>query len=166
MRARILLRTTALVLLAAPLLAHAGSISLVGGRVDSDRKGYDPASTAGVRLGAELVDVGVAEFDGELELASDINPGTTGSGRDWGFRSVGAYVTGRTAGPVYLLGRVGVARQSIDVKGGRNVDGTQQAAGLGVGLSVGLADLELVATRYSGDDKLDDITWITAGFRF
>ena len=160
------LRASLLLLLAVPGLACAGTISLIGGRADSGRSGYDPASTVGVRLGSELADVGLASFDGELDVAGTVNPGTTKSGKDWDFRSVGAYVTARTAGPVYLLGRVGLARESISVDGGRDVNGTQHAVGLGVGVSAGVTDLELVATRYSGDSQLDDVTWITAGFRF
>lgn len=145
--------------------AEAASVSITTGRADADASGYDPATVASIRIGTEVLDVGAAEFDVGVEAAKDIEPGETADGEDWGFQSLGAYVSGRTAGPLYLIGRLGVARQEVEI-GGDTSKATQRSAGLGVGASVGVLNLELMATQYNSQDELDDITWLSAGIRF
>lgn len=144
---------------------HAASFAVTTGRVDLDRGGHDPARTGGVRLGAEVLDVGAAEIDLELDLATDIDPGSTATGRDWHFRSAGAHVALRTAGPLYLIGRAGVARQRVETDLGDD-HATRRGVGLGLGLSAGLLQLELLAQRYPDSGALEDITWLTAALRF
>ena len=50
--------------------------------------------------------------------------------------------------------------------GGSDATENQQSIGLGVGGSIGIIQLELMATQYADEGDLDDITWITAGIRF
>lgn len=145
--------------------AQAASLSVTTGWADSGESGYDPATIASLRLGTEILDLGVAKFDLGVEAAKDIEKGTTASGEDWGFQSLGAYLSGRTAGPVYLIGRLGVAHQEIEV-GGRTDDGTQTSVGIGAGTSIGILRLEVTANRYGSAGDLDDITWISAGISF
>jgi hypothetical protein len=145
--------------------AQAASLSVTTGWVDSSESGYDPATIASLRLGTRILDLGVADFDLGVEAAKDIEKGTTASDEDWGFQSLGAYLSGRTAGPVYLIGRLGVAHQEIDV-GGRTDDGTQTSVGIGAGTSIGILRLEVTANRYGSAGDLDDITWVSAGISF
>lgn len=151
-------------IMAAP--ASAGSLTLSTGRVEPDTNGFDSATTANLRFGNEIFDVGLAEFDLEFELATDIEPGTTANGRDYGFTSVGAHLSARTAGPLYLLARYGVARNEFDIDGGGDTTETQHGVGLGVGASAGIVQIELLATQYRESGDLDDVTWISAGVRF
>lgn len=145
--------------------AQAASLSLTTGWVDSSESGYDPATIASLRLGTEVLDLGVASFDLGVEAATDIDKGSTASGEDWGFQSLGTYLSGRTAGPVYLIGRLGIAHQEIEV-GDRTDDGTQTSVGIGAGTSVGILRLEVTANRYGSAGDLDDITWLSAGISF
>lgn len=155
----------ALTVAAAAAPADAASLSITTGWADSSESGYDPATVASARLGTEILDIGVAKFDLGVEAATDIDKGTTASGEDWGFQSLGTYLSGRTAGPVYLIGRVGVAHQQIEI-GDRTDDGTQTSLGVGAGASVGVMRLEVTANRYGSAGDLDDITWLSAGISF
>ena len=144
----------------------AGSITLATGRVEPDASGFGSATTANVRLGAEIFDVGVAEFDLELEGATSVDSGDAPGGDDYDFTSLGVNLSARSAGPVYFIGRYGIARNEIDIDGGGDATENQQSLGLGVGGSIGIVQLELMATRYLEEGDLEDITWLTAGVRF
>jgi len=146
--------------------ASAASITLATGRVDPDTSGFGEATTANLRLGAEVFDIGLAEFDAELEIARDIDSGDAPGGNEYEFSSVGVALSARTAGPLYFIGRYGIARNEIDVDGGGDATENQQSIGLGVGGSIGILQLEVMATQYADEGDLDDITWITAGIRF
>ncbi len=75
-------------------------------------------------------------------------------------------MSARSAGPLYFIGRYGIARNEIDIDGGGDATENQQSLGLGVGGSIGIVQLELMATQYLEEGDLDDITWLTAGIRF
>ncbi|MDZ7748194.1 MAG: hypothetical protein U5K43_04550 [Halofilum sp. (in: g-proteobacteria)] len=141
---------------------HAASITLSGGRVDPG-DGYDSTTTANVRVAAELLDLGVAELDAGVEAAQSTTRGDGPLASDYGFTSVGAFVGARTAGPLYLIGRYGVARNEIDLDPGPDERETQQSVGVGIGASAGILQLELMATRYLEAGDIEDVTWVTAG---
>ena len=153
----------ALALAAAP--ASAASVQVFTGPVEPDIAGFDSATAGGVRLGAEFADVGLAEFDAELEFATSIDEGDTASGT-WDYQSIGAFVTARSAGAVYFIGRVGVVDQEIDPSGSGAISESGEAVGLGIGAGIGVAQFELLAQRQSGGDDLDDVDSITAALRF
>lgn len=161
-----LLMAAVLTGLAAAAPAHAGSLTLSTGRVEPDNKGFDAATTAGLRYGVEVFDVGLAEFDFEVEGATDISSGETANGRDYGFDSVGAALSARTAGPLYFIGRYGIARNRVDIDGGDRFTETQQSIGIGVGASIALTQFEFMATHYPEEGSIDDVTWVTVGVRF
>lgn len=160
----------ALVLAVAGLLASApaaaGSIILSTGQVDPSDDGFDRATTANIAYGLEIVDAGFAEIDLELGAGRTIESGGAPGGREYDFTTVGAGLSARTAGPVYVIGRYGIARNEIDIDGGDSSDATQQSVGIGVGGSLGIVQLELMARRYAEQGDLDDITWISAHVRF
>ncbi len=152
--------------LAAATPLHAGSFTLATGQVEPDTKGFDAATTANLRYGVEVFDIGLVEFDAEVEGATDISTGETANGRDYGFDSVGAALSARTAGPLYFIGRYGIARNRIDIDGGDRFTETQQSIGVGVGASIALTQFELMATHYPEEGAIDDVTWVTVGVRF
>ncbi|MEX1081178.1 MAG: hypothetical protein WD382_05660 [Halofilum sp. (in: g-proteobacteria)] len=149
----------------ASISAQAASVSITTGRADLDESGYDPATVASVRVGTQILDAGLFDLDAGVEAATDIDAGETADGEEWNFRSLGGYLSGRTAGPLYLIGRLGLARQQIEIDGDSNT-ATQRSAGIGVGASTGVVRLELMATRYASEDDLSDITWLSAGISF
>ncbi len=152
--------------LAATAPVQAGSFTLSTGRVEPDTKGFDAATTANLRYGVEVFDVGLVEFDAEVEGATDISSGETANGRDYGFDSVGAALSARTAGPLYFIGRYGISRNRLDIDGGDRFTETQQSIGVGVGASIALTQFELMATHYPEEGSIDDVTWLTVGVRF
>ena len=162
----VLLTAAALAGLVVLTPARAGSFTLSTGQVEPDTRGFDAATTANVRYGVEVLDLALAEIDLEVEGATDIDAGETASGREYGFDSVGAAVSARTAGPLYFIGRYGIARNRLDIDGGRDITETQQSIGVGVGASAGVAQFELMATHYPEEGALDDVTWLTLGVRF
>lgn len=143
-----------------------GSITLSAGRVDPSADGFGSTSTANIRFANEILDIGVAEFDLELEAAKETSSGDAPNGNEYDFTSYGIGLSARTAGPLYLIGRYGIARNELDISGGDDITETQQSVGAGVGGSLGVVQLELMATRYLEEGDLEDITWITAGIRF
>ncbi len=149
----------------ASVSAQAASLTLTTGRADIEETGYEPATIASLRIGTEVLDAGLVEIGAGVEAATDIEAGETAEGEEWNFRSLGGYLSGRTAGPVYLIGRLGLARQRVEIDGNADT-ATQQSAGIGVGASTGIVRLELMATRYGSEGELDDITWFSAGISF
>ncbi|MDX1610468.1 MAG: hypothetical protein R3225_10140 [Halofilum sp. (in: g-proteobacteria)] len=146
--------------------AMAASLTLSTGRVDPDNDGYGSTTTANLRLGNEILDLGVAELDLELDIGRSVTSGDAPLAREYDFSSVGIGLSARTAGPFYLIGRYGIARNELDVDGGSSTSENQQSIGLGVGGSLGLLQFEATATRYLEEGDLKDITWLTAGIRF
>ncbi len=163
---KVLLMAAAAATLAATAPVQAGSFTLSAGRVEPDTKGFDTATTANLRYGIEILDVGLIEFDAEVEGATDISSGETANGRDYGFDSVGAGLSARTAGPLYFIGRYGIARNRLDIDGGGSSTETQQSIGVGLGASIALTQFELMATHYPEEGAIDDVTWVTVGVRF
>lgn len=146
--------------------ARAATVSLSTGRVQPGGDGYGAATTTSLRIGGELADLGFAELDLDAEVARDTGGGDAPGGRRYSFTSLGAYLSARTAGAVYLIGRYGVARNELDIDGGPTTTATQQSVGVGAGASTGAFQLELMATRHLEAGGLADVTWVTAGVRF
>ncbi len=143
-----------------------GSITLSTGRVDPSADGFGSTTTVNVRYAREILDLGLAEIDLGLAGAKETGSGNAPGGGEYDFTSYGIDLTARTAGPLYAIGRYGIARNELDVSGGDDISETQQSVGAGVGGSIGILQLELVATRYLEEGDLEDITWVTAGIRF
>ena len=66
----------------------------------------------------------------------------------------------RTAGPVYLIAKAGFLREEVEI-GPVSEDDTGLAAGIGVGFSVGVAQLELEYTQVE-----EDVGYLSLGVRF
>lgn len=164
-RTLLLLATTSCLLVTGSATAD-GSITLSTGRVDPSADGFGSTTTVNVRFANEILDVGAAELDLDVEAAKETSSGDAPNGNEYDFTSLGVGLSARTAGPLYLIGRYGIARNEIDVSGGDKTTENQQSIGIGAGGSLGIVQLEVMATRHLEEGDLEDITWITAGVRF
>lgn len=138
---------------AAPAPAADGLyLGLTGGVMDNDRRGFDEAVNGGVILGYEFLSVGFGDLAIEGVYTSTLDEGDAPRGREWEVDTWGAYGVFRSAGPIYLKAKGGVLHTDLEV-GRASDDDTEFSAGLGVGFSLGLGQLEFEYTRI--DDEID-----------
>jgi outer membrane immunogenic protein len=163
-------------MLAASLYTTAASAEMVvgfkGGAVDYDRAGSDPSINGSLQLAFDIFDIGVADFAIEGEHSRSFTDGELDFGfgnADTSLETTALYLAMRTAGPVYLIARVGMARMDLEFEGVGTIDDDGIASGLGLGFSAGLR-MEIEYTQYeaelgSGLGDLD-IKYLTLGFGF
>ncbi|HSC77585.1 MAG TPA: hypothetical protein VLB32_03385 [Candidatus Acidoferrales bacterium] len=129
-----------------------------------DGASYDDPANAGVLIGKEwgvvAGDIGV-----QAELTTTINDGTyvgfpAPYVHDVTIDTQAIYGVFRTAGPVYLIAKAGVLHEEVEV-GPFSEDDTGLAGGVGVGFSIGVAQLELEYTMVE-----EDIGYLSVGVRF
>ncbi|MGM0564702.1 MAG: outer membrane beta-barrel protein [Pseudomonadota bacterium] len=163
----------ALGLAAAPVGASFGEIILgvKGGIYNPDISGFDPAGNVSAQIGVEFLDLAAVDLAAELEVSQTLADGEveasgplgTTASTDYTAQTVGAYISARTIGPIYAIGRVGYARTEIDIDGVGKNDESGASIGAGVGFSLG-ARTELELTQYDVDG--DDVHYLTLGFGF
>jgi hypothetical protein len=166
---------TVATMLAASLYTTAASAEFVigvkGGTVDYDVAGSDPGLNGSIQLAFDIFDLGIADIALEGEYSTsltdaeiDVGPGTL----DTSLETTALYASLRTAGPIYLIARVGYAKTEIEVEGFTS-DDTGVATGVGVGFSMGLR-MEIEYTRYKPEFDAPlgkvDIEYLTLGFAF
>lgn len=149
-----------------PPVARAETFTAFAARVEPDRNGFDPATVGGVRISGRPFGFYGLKGRIALEAGTDIDEGKTPGGRAFGFTTYGAYITARTRGAFYLLGEYGIARNRIDVDGGRDTTEKQTRTSLGLGFTTGNLRIEATAGQFDDSSKLADSTWITLGVRF
>ncbi len=139
-----------------PGVASAGEL-IVGAKAGihkMDISGFDPAPVLSGQISYEFLDLIAADVAIELELgksASD-GEGVVGLGKeDFSVTTIGAYISARTAGPIYAIGRIGVAKTELEFES-TDSDETGLAVGAGVGFSLGVRT-EVELTRYDVDDE-------------
>jgi len=129
-----------------------------------DGASYDDPVNAGVVIGKEwgvvAGDIGV-----QAEFTTTANDGTYAGlpapyVYDVTVNTQAIYGAFRTAGPVYLIAKAGVLRKQLDVGSDSTTD-SGLAGGVGIGLSVGVAQLEL---EYTLVDQ--DTSYASLGVRF
>lgn len=117
------------------------------GQMVIDNVGIDDPTNLGLTLGYEFgavaADVGV-----EGEYTKSTKDGTF-QGNDFDVETIGLYLAGRTAGPLYVKGRFGYVDTNVDGRAGISESGTSY--GLGLGFSVGVAQFEFEYTRINSD---------------
>lgn len=145
--------------------AAKADITVFLGHTSIDRSGFGSVTTAGLRANILRVPAGVVGFSLDAEGSTTIDKGSAPDGREWDYRSGGLYATARTAGPLYLLGRVGVARNRFAVDNDSTTE-TQTGAGIGIGASLRVLRFEVTANRFGSSGDIDRVTWITAGVTF
>lgn len=128
------------------------------GKMMIDASGVDDPTNAGVVIGKEW---GVVFGDAavEAEFTTSIDDGSF-LGNDVNVDTQAIYGAIRTAGPVYVIGKLGVLREEVEIGSISDTD-TGMSAGIGVGFSVGLAQLELQYTVVE-----EDISYLSVGVRF
>lgn len=137
---------------------------LVGARagvIDIDAPNADPGVAAYLMVGKEMWDIGAADVAIEGEAGFTVVDGEIDN-QETSFDTVGAYMSLRTKGPFYLIGRGGVTTSGIDtVQTGQDVedDETKPTFGIGFGFSgIGLK-WEVLFTSYgTGNTDVDVVS--------
>jgi hypothetical protein len=129
-----------------------------------DGASYDDPVNAGVLIGKEwgvvAGDIGVqAEFTTTIEDGTYVGLPAPYV-HDVSVNTQAVYGAFRTAGPVYLIAKAGVLRKELEVGSASTTD-NGLAGGVGVGFSVGVAQLEL---EYTVVDQ--DTSYASLGVRF
>lgn len=122
-----------------------------------DLPGYDDPTNAGLLLGHEwgvvLGDIGL-----QGEFTTSIDDGAVG-GQDVSVSTQALYGVFRSAGPFYLIGKVGMLREEVEI-GGHSETDTGASVGAGLGISLGIARIELEYTQIESD-----IAYVSLGLR-
>ena len=131
----------------APLYAGDFYIGAKVGQMVIDNIGVDDPTNIGLTLGYEFgvvaADVGI-----EGEYTKSASSGSF-AGNDVDVETIGIYLAGRTAGPLYVKGRFGYIDTDVEGRSGISDSGTSY--GLGFGFSVGIAQFEFEYTRINSD---------------
>jgi hypothetical protein len=150
--------------LAAALCSTAQADELIfgvkGGLADIDVSGYDPITVVGGQIGYEFLNLVAADLAVEAELMKSAAAADAG---EYDFMSTGLYLSARTAGPVYVIGRVGYINAEIDHSTNGKSDDSGNVLSLGLGFSTGIRT-ELEFTTYNFDDN--DVKMISLGLHF
>lgn len=115
-----------------------------------DVSGFDPAPLVSAQLSYEFLDLAAADIAVELEVGKSASDGESDAG-DFSVTTAGVFISARTVGPIYAIGRIGVAKTELEFDG-FDVDDSGVAMGVGIGFSTGLRT-ELELTRYDIDDE-------------
>lgn len=123
-----------------------------------DAAGVDDPTNAGILIGKEW-GVGAGDIGVQAEFTTTIGEGDF-YGYDVSIDTQAIFGAFRTAGPVYLIAKAGLLREEVEI-GWASEDDTGLAAGIGVGFSVGVAQLELEYTQVE-----EDVGYLSLGVRF
>ncbi len=123
-----------------------------------DTAGVGDPTNAGVLIGHEwgvvVGDVGV-----QGEFTTSINKGDY-AGNDVSVDTQAVYGVFRTAGAIYLVAKAGLLHEEVTI-GSASATDSGSSYGLGVGFSLGLAQIELEYTQIE-----QDIGYVSLGVRF
>jgi hypothetical protein len=145
-------------------------IGVKGGTVDYDapHASTDAGLNGSIQAAFDIFDIGIADIALEGEYSTSLTDAEIAN-QDTSLNTTGLYASLRTAGPVYVIARVGYAKTKIEIDGVGSDDDTGVATGLGVGFSLGLR-MELEYTKYTHEfeDPFGDvdIKYLTLGFAF
>lgn len=123
-----------------------------------DVAGVDDPTNAGVLIGKEW-GVAIGDIGVQAEFTTSIDDGNF-RGYDVSIDTQAIYGAFRTAGPLYLIAKAGFLREEVEI-GGVSEDDTGLAAGIGIGFSMGVAQLELEYTQIE-----EDVGYLSLGVRF
>ncbi len=149
-----------------PAAARAETFTAFAAQIEPDRSGVEPATVGGVRTSGRPFGFYGLRGRIALEAGTDIDQGKAPGGQSFGFTTYGAYITARTRGRFYLVGEYGIARNEIDIDGGRETTANQIRTSFGLGFTTGNLRIEATAGEFDDSDKLADSTWITVGVTF
>lgn len=132
------------------------------GKMMFDGAGYDDPTNVGVVLGKEW---GVVAGDAgvQIEASTTIDDGaynTIFGPQDVSVDTLALYGVFRSAGPVYFIGKAGILREEVE-RGPNSSTDSGLSAGVGIGFSLGVAQIEVQYTLIE-----EDISFLSAGVRF
>lgn len=127
-------------------------LGVSGGVMDHNESGYDNATNLGARIGYEFLNVGLGDLGVEGEFTGTVSDGTFPVAANWSVNTFSGFGVLRTAGPVYIKGRAGLTYWDLSTMGVSR-DGVDFSYGLGLGISIGLAQLEFEYTKLGGDNN-------------
>ena len=153
----LLLSSTLLITTAAPTYAGDFFFGAKVGQMVVDSIDIDEPVNIGINLGYEIGTV-VADVGVEGEYTRTVSSGSF-AGNDVDVQTFGLYLAGRTAGPLFVKGKLGFV--NADVDGQPDVGGTGTSFGLGLGFSVGIAQFEFEYTKINSN-----INFFSAGVIF
>ncbi len=154
----LLLALTIGLFISAPAHALLGfSIGAHAGVMDIDNDSIDPAAIVGANVGYEVFSVPlVVAFNADLEVQKSASDFESNAG-DFSYDSRGLYLTAKTVGPLYAIGRVGIVDADFEGAGiGGSVSDKATVTTIGAGFSIG-TQMELTLSNYSFDDIPDDV---------
>jgi hypothetical protein len=154
-------RLLSLAVLATGLYASSASAVEIGvkaGLIDYDAPDSDMGVNGSFQIGADVADLKFADIALEAEFATSLLEGEIFN-QDADFQSLGVYGSLRTAGPVYFIGRAGLANVEINEE-----DDTDLSLGFGIGFSTVGLRWEIEYTTYEVEDL--DINYISLGLSF
>lgn len=113
----------------------------------------DPFLAAAVDLGYEFLDLAGLRLGAELQFTTSLTDGEMNL-RDYSYQSVGAFMSLRTLGPVYFIGRLGYIDAHITPENTASIDDNGTTVGLGIGFNTGIRwELELDGVQYQDADN-------------
>lgn len=140
---------------------------------------FKPVPMASAQLTYEFLDLVAADFAVELEAGSSLSDGDVDTAKlgipsgvksKYDVQNIGLYLSARTAGPIYAIGRIGVARSEVNgsaslagISAGVNAKDTGLSIGGGVGFSTGLRT-EVELTVFDNDSEKN--LYASLGFAF
>lgn len=132
---------------------------VLGGKVgafniDFEQAGQsDPFLAAAVDLGYEFLDFAGLRLGTELQFTTSLTDGAMNL-RDYSYQSVGAFMSLRTLGPVYVVGHLGYVDAHITPENTASLDDTGATVGFGIGFNTGIRwELELDGIQYQDQDN-------------
>lgn len=167
-----LLLATAL-MAAAPSIATAGiNFGVKAGAQKLEVEGFEvPAIAVSGQVAYEILDLTAVALAAELEMSKSISNGKFESKAELSTQTVGAYVSARSIGPLYAIGRLGVAKVDTEVEtpiGSSSFSDTGVSMGVGAGFSLGArTEIELTNYKVKGNgDSAKDMYYLTVGLGF
>lgn len=133
-----------------------------------DVSGFDPAPMVSAQLAYEFLDLAAVDFALELEAGKSASDGeqTIGNAKeDFSVSNYGLFVSARSIGPIYAIGRIGVAKTELnyDNPAVQDIDDSGVAVGAGVGFSLGVRT-EVEVTRY--EIEQEQAYYVSLGMAF
>lgn len=124
----------------------------------------DPFVAAAIDIGYEFLDFSGLRVAAEVQFATSLTDGDMNL-RDYSYESIGAFMSLRTVGPIYFIGRLGYVDAQITPENAAPIDDTGTAIGLGIGFNTGIRwEVELDGVQYKETE--DKGLFLSVGLSF
>lgn len=122
-----------------------------------------PAITGSFSLGLEFLNLGVVDIGATVEYTTGLSEAEIDN-RDTSIEARSAWLTARTFGPVYAIGRAGWLELELDPTNTGVSDQRDEAISVGLGFSMGIRS-EIIYTRVEHDFG-DPTHWLVLHWAF